>query len=921
MHDSLDSLAQNPLLNQGNLLHQITYRIQRSLDLQDILDATVTEVRQFLDMDRIKIYKFSADGSGQVIAESRGPEQQLPSLQGLHFPNDDIPPHARHLFIESRVRNIVNVQSGIIGQSRLRNPETGEIVSEDWAFRPLDPCHQKYLTTMGVQASLGTPIFHADHLWGLLVAHHSQPRVISYDQLSSIQLIVDQLSVAIAQSNYLVQAQEKAEREAAISRTARLLHSLTTIEWQAALESAVVALKGSGGRLFIQSQLCHLAFDQAFAPTFNDQVYVWGSQPILEARSPYGLFEYNPVVQDQFTTEPHQPWVVDDIYESCQETELQTLSSAFRTTAIRGLLMVPLIVRQRIVGYLSIFRDGFSTETLWAGGRDHDPRQNMPRQSFDIWRHLQTGLTRPWQSNEQTLAQVLSQQFSAAIEQSVLYQHVQDLNANLEIQVQERTQELHQAHQQQKILFQMVAKVRESLDLSTIFQTTTQAVRQTLGAHRVGIFQFYPNSGFTAGEFIAEDVLPELPSVLTTTVQDHCFGEQFADAYHQGRIHVVTDMAQAGLQDCHVEILNQFQVKAQLVVPLMRRETLWGLLAIHQCDAPRVWKASEIEFIQQLTTQIGIGLEQADLLEQTRRQTHKLAEALERLQHAQAQLIQTEKMSSLGQLVAGIAHEINNPVNFIHGNINYVSESIQTLLSMVDLCQQRYGPTDPELQALMEDIDLEFTVQDLHRMLGSMQMGTKRIQDIVLSLRNFSRLDQAAMKPVDLHEGIESTLLMLRHRLQPTAERPEIHVVKHYGELPRVECYASQLNQVLMNVLTNAIEALEHHVPSPSRQDAPSAPHTITIATQPYGLEHVQISIADNGIGISEVVRTKLFDPFYTTKPVGKGTGLGLAISYQIITEQHGGTLQCLSTLGEGSQFVITIPVRQITRTVKLSPS
>lgn len=799
MHDSLDSLAQNTLLDQGNLLHQITYRIQRSLALQDILDATVTEVQQFLNMDRIKIYKFSADASGQVIAESRGPDQQLPSLQGLYFPSDDIPPHARHLFIESRVRNIVNVTSGIIGQSRLRDPKTGEIVSEDWAFRPLDPCHQKYLTTMGVQASLGAPIFHADHLWGLLVAHHSQPRAISYDQLASIQLIVDQLSVAIAQSAYLVQAQEKAEREAAISRTARLLHSLTTIEWQAALESAVLALKGSGGRLFIQSQLCNLAFDQTFSPSFDDQVYAWGSQPILQAQSTHGLFEYNQAVQDHFTTQPHQPWVIDDIY---QGAELQTLQSTFRTTAIRGLMMVPLTVRQRIVGYLSIFRDGFSTETLWAGGQDHDPRQNMPRKSFDIWRHLQTGLTRPWQPREQDLGQILSQQFAAAIEQSVLYQHVQDLNANLEIQVQERTQELHQAHQQQKILFHVVAKVRESLDLSTIFQTTTQAVRQTLGAHRVGIFRFYPNSGFDAGEFIAEDVLPEFSSVLTTKVQDHCFGEQFAAAYHQGRIHVVTDIDRAGLKDCHVEILKRFQIKAQLVVPLMQRETLWGLLTIHQCDAPRVWKTSEIEFIQQLTTQLGIGLEQADLLVQTRQQTHKLAEALERLQHAQAQLIQTEKMSSLGQLVAGIAHEINNPVNFIHGNITHVGESIQTLLSVVDLCQERYGATDPELQALMEDIDLEFTVQDLHKMLGSMQMGTKRIQDIVLSLRNFSRLDQAAMKPVDLHEGIESTLLMLRHRLQPTADRPEIQVVKHYGELPRVECYASQINQVLMNVLT-----------------------------------------------------------------------------------------------------------------------
>jgi light-regulated signal transduction histidine kinase (bacteriophytochrome) len=904
-------------LDPDHLLHRIVYRIQRSLALQDILDATVTEVQQFLGMDRIKIYKFHPDASGQVIAECRNADERLPAMQGLHFPADDIPPHARKLFMEARVRNVVNVESGLIGQSRLRDPKTGEVLSEDWAFRPLDPCHQEYLTTMGVQASLGAPIFHGDRMWGLLVAHHAVPREISPEQLLGIQLIVDQLSVAIAQATYLVQAEQKAAREASISRIARLLHSLTTIEWQAALEETVLALQGSGGRLFMQSQLGDLGGENLAAAPTDVEVYTWGAQPVIHERSTRSLFEHNPCVQRYFRAHPARPWMVDDVY---QVQDLRTLQSAFRMTAIRSFLVVPLMVRQQTMGYLTIFRDEFATETLWAGARDIDPRQDMPRQSFDAWRHFQAGLSQPWQAGEQTLAQVLAQQFAAAIEQSALYRHVQNLNVNLEVQVQERTLELQQSHEQQKILFAVVAKVRESLDLATMFQTTTQAVRQALGADRVGVFRFIPNTGFDLGEFVSEDVSPDFSPALTTAVQDCCFGEQFSAKYHQGRIHVVADIATAGLQPCHADILSQFQIKAQIVMPLMQRETLWGLLTIHQCDQPRAWKDSEIEFVQQLTTQLGIALEQADLLAQTQRQTTKLAEALERLQHAQVQLIQTEKMSSLGQLVAGIAHEINNPVNFIHGNIVHVSEAMQTLLNLVDFCQQRYGETDADLQDLIEDVDLDFTIQDLHKMLASMQMGTKRIQEIVLSLRNFSRLDQAAMKPVDIHEGIDSTLLMLRHRLQATAESPGIHIVKHYGDLPRVECFASQLNQVLMNILANAIDALELRIPSASQQTAPMAPHTIAITTQTYGLEHIQISITDNGAGILESVRTKLFDPFYTTKPVGKGMGLGLAISYQIITEQHGGTLQCLSTLGEGSQFVITIPIRQITRDVRLMP-
>jgi signal transduction histidine kinase/HAMP domain-containing protein len=281
-----------------------------------------------------------------------------------------------------------------------------------------------------------------------------------------------------------------------------------------------------------------------------------------------------------------------------------------------------------------------------------------------------------------------------------------------------------------------------------------------------------------------------------------------------------------------------------------------------------------------------------------------LIETLTELKKTQTQLIQTEKMSSLGQMVAGVAHEINNPANFIHGNLAHTKSYTQDLLDLVALYQQQYPQPSPLIQQKLENLDLEFLSEDLQKTLRSMQNGTSRIREIVLSLRNFSRLDESEFKAVDLHEGIESTLLLLQHRLSATRQRPAIQIVKEYGELPLVECYAGQINQVFMNLLSNAIDAVEEKFKT--KQEG-----TIWIHTETIGSGDIQILIVDNGIGIPEDVRSQLFDPFFTTKEIGKGTGLGLFASYQIVTEKHNGKLYCDSTLGEGTKFCIEIPMRQ----------
>ncbi|MBW4686764.1 MAG: sensor histidine kinase [Komarekiella atlantica HA4396-MV6] len=301
----------------------------------------------------------------------------------------------------------------------------------------------------------------------------------------------------------------------------------------------------------------------------------------------------------------------------------------------------------------------------------------------------------------------------------------------------------------------------------------------------------------------------------------------------------------------------------------------------------------------------------AELEERVEERTVELKTALSELQRTQAQVIQGEKMSSLGQLVAGIAHEINNPVNFIHGNITYLDEYTQNLLEMIYLYQKRHSSHDPEIQALAEKIELEFLIEDLQKMLSSMKMGTERIRNIVLSLRNFSRMDEAEFKVVDIHEGIESTLLILQHRLKDKPDRSAIEVIRDYGNLPEVECYPGQLNQVLMNILVNAIDAIDEVYIKHTYQQIQENPGQINIRTSVIDSLWVEIAIADNAQGIPESVQNRIFDPFFTTKPVGKGTGMGMAISYQIITEKHSGKLQCFSTLGQGTKFIIQVPIRQ----------
>ena len=287
---------------------------------------------------------------------------------------------------------------------------------------------------------------------------------------------------------------------------------------------------------------------------------------------------------------------------------------------------------------------------------------------------------------------------------------------------------------------------------------------------------------------------------------------------------------------------------------------------------------------------------------------HRLAATLKELKKTQAQLIQTEKMSSLGQLVAGIAHEINNPISFIHSNLPHLTTYIGDLTQLIQLYRTLYPDSHIELDKFIENIELDYLLDDLPKILNSMGTGSERIKEIVLSLNNFSRLGETDFKAVDLHQGLDSTLLLLSNRLKATSHRTEIQLIKQYNNIPPITCLPNQLNQVFMNLLVNAIDAIDQQA---KQQPRPVKGQSITLRTSQINDDSVQIEIIDTGPGIAKETQKQLFDPFFTTKPVGKGTGLGLSISYKIVTDTHQGQLHCLSEPGQGTTFRVVLPIRQ----------
>ncbi|MFQ4143822.1 GAF domain-containing protein [Chlorogloeopsis sp. ULAP02] len=601
--------------------------------------------------------------------------------------------------------------------------------------------------------------------------------------------------------------------------------------------------------------------------------------------------------------------------------------------------------------------------------------------------HEYTGGVRHWTLEEQNFAGCIADLVTLAIEANQR-QKAESERKQTEVALAKREHYL-------ATLVEVQRRLLADDTAGNCYAHILELLGQASGASRVYLFENHQDKTgclLTSQrvKWCAKDVKPEIDKPELQNVSLQKVLPRWGEVLGKGEI--IAGIV-AEFPESEREILACQEILSILLLPLTVNNTFWGFIGFDNCMEARAWDALEVDLLAAAAAAIALHQERAlaekalfeakdeleiqvdkrtQALQDTNEQllveiverssaeralqaaaqvaqkhSLELQQALENLKNTQTQLVQSEKMSSLGQMVAGIAHEINNPINFIVGNLTHAEQYISSLIDMLCLYQENYPQPVSKIVERSQDIDFDFVVMDLPKLLESMQAGAKRISNIVLSLRNFSRLDEAEMKRVNLHEGIDSTLLILQHRFKDNLCHPQIEIIKEYGDLPAVECYPSKLNQVFMNILNNAVDALERvgkgggetdeedrengkeknslHFPPAFSHALLQTSHTsqspvpnhqylipqIRIRTELVCSSRVRVKIIDNGAGMSEQVKARIFDPFFTTKPVGSGVGLGLSISYQIIVENHKGFLNCTSEPGQGSEFMIEIPIRQ----------
>lgn len=821
------------------LVGAIARRIHQSLNLKDILNTTVAEVRQFLACDRVIIFRLHGDGSGVVVVESVGPQWNRiagTSINDRHFADSYI-----KLYKHGRVQAV-----------------------EDICTAGLTPCHFDLLNQFQVRANLVVPIVHEEKLWGLLVAQQcSEPRKWQPLEIDLLKSLATQAAIAIHQSELYQQAQTEITQRQQVEAALRQ---------QFQREQLVSAIAQRIRQSLNLDEILNATVAEVRQILQTDRVIIfrfesdWSGNVVVESVNAHtspilGENIYDPCFEKQYILPYQQGRVraIEDIHTANLSQCHFDLLAQFQ---VRANLVVPILNGEQLWGLL-------------------------------IAHHCSGART--WQQGEMDLLCSLASQVAIAIQQSQLYAQAQA-----------------QAKREQA-LNRVTQAIRSSLDLNTIFATAVPEIGKLLQVDRAVILQYLPEMELWlhVSEYRKHS---NLTKTLGVKIPDT--NNPISEQLKQLEIVKIFN-AQVCEEECEQCFARAFP-GAWLLVPLHFGSKLWGTLGLVIEVGPYHWQDTQVELISEVADQLAIALQQAELYQQScsatataLRQAKELEQAFQKLQKTQAQLVQSEKMSSLGQLVAGVAHEINNPVSFIYGNLIHAYGYTQDLLGLIQLYQQQYPHPTSDVQSEIEAIDLEFLIEDLPKLLDSMKVGAERICEIVGALRNFSRLSEAEMKAVDIHEGLDSTLMILQNRLKASGKHPEIQVMKEYGDLPKVECYAGQLNQVFMNLLTNAIDAIDEQNEGRTPEEIQVKPSIIRIKTEILGDRHIAICIIDNGPGMTEQVKARLFDPFFTTKPVGTGTGLGLSISYQIVVEKHGGKISCYSQLEKGTEFVIQIPIQQ----------
>ncbi|MEH2401375.1 GAF domain-containing protein [Nostoc sp.] len=819
-------------------------KIRQFLDLESIFHTSTTELRRLLNADRVAIYRFNPDWSGEFVFESAA--EGWISLMHEQLQR----PELRENISECSTKDLAKPP---IADTYLQDTEGGSFSSSE-VYRicndiynsGFSDCYIKILEIYQARAYVIIAIYHGQKLWGLLAVYqNARTRDWQKDEVYLLTQVGTQLGVALQQAEFIQQMQiQAAEISKAAQRQRALANTVEKIRQSLEIEAIFKTTTQEVRRLLEVERVAIYRFYPDWSGEFVADSIVDGWTPLVKPQ---------PVTESVLV----------------QETKAGKYA--------RNEIFVPISQGEKLWGLLVAYQN------------------SQPRY---------------WQDEEINLLAQVGVQLGVALQQAESLKQMQ-------VQTQKLAQAAareRKAAEREKALAATVEKIRQSLDIDTIFATSTEEVRRLLEVDRVTIYRFRAD---WSGEFVAESlaqgwtpVREIVPAMSTTGVaaSGNYLQETQSGDFANSKTLVIKDIYSSDDSIPYIALIELMEARAYMIVPIFQGEKLWGLLAAYQNIKPRDWQEDEVDLLMQIGTQLGVGLQQAELLEQTQRQKEELTQTLKELQHTQSQLIQSEKMAGLGQLVAGVSHEINNPISFIYGNITYVTEHAENLFKILHLYQKQYPKATGEIQKQVAALDLDFISDDLPKILTSMKMGADRISQLVLSLRNFSRLDETGMKPVDLHEGIDSTLLILQHRLQSQTNSFAIEVVKQYGELPPLVCYAAQINQVFMNILNNAIDTLENSVTNGKIIDNPK----ILIRTEVIEGNTILIWIADNGCGISENMRSRIFEPFFTTKQPGQGTGLGLSISYQIIVQKHGGNIKCVSEPGNGCEFWIEIPMKQI---------
>lgn len=866
------------------LLHRMMNRIRQSLELPAILSITVAEIRGFLETDRVKIYRFDTDGSGEVVAESVD-QERLPSLLGQHFPAQDIPQEVRELFLLARQRSIVDVATQQIGLSP--GPEADEFIElkNDMRFRSVDPCHVEYLTSMGVQSSLVVPILHCQQLWGLLVSHHSLPRQVTERELQVVQLVADQLSIAIAQSTLLEQSRLQAQQEATINRVAKLLHSMTQMQVQQALELTVSALQGAGGRVCIIPQ----------NPGEKAQLFTTGKQPDTRQGRQGGKRgkrgqgrrlggRLGGVINSSSFPTPHTPleeypswrewlrmettvveespvWVVNDLYQAALQSDL---AQAFLKSGIRTLLILRLQYRQQILGYLSIFRNEIDIETIWARRPDRDDERHLsPIKSFEVWRELKRGQVQEWKATEIELAQALASHFAMAIHQYQLYQQVNALNANLQCDIEERKQA-------EKKICALNAELEQRV------QERTAELRR---ANRRLLEEINERERALRDRKQTQASLERLSRQSELILNSA--GEGIYGLNCQGKITFVNPAAARMLGYGVKELINLFMHE---VVKHSRPDGVRYFLE----DNP-IYATLQNGTVQHVTDDIFYRRDGSkfpvEYVSTPIREQKKIVGAVVIFKDiTERQIIERMK----DEFVSVVSHELRTPLTSIRSALG--------LLARGSLNNQ------PEKSQRMLEIAFD---------------NTNRLVRLINDILDIERINSGK---VTMHKqtcNAADLMIQAVDEMQAMAEKAEIHLELTPAS---VQLWADpdRIIQTITNLLSNAIKfsppgstvwlSVELQQEGEVRKADCVEKNKFTTPPTSYLL----FQIKDQGRGIPEDKLETIFDCFQQVDASNSrhqgGTGLGLAICRSIV-QQHGGKIWAESILGKGSTFYFTLPI------------